>query len=94
MWRGPQDLAEFEAVPDGMTRSIARGNSMQAKVLEAVEVLRLRREENQRALAKVRWAVERAEPFSSYDGYVGLADRALSADDRWREPGARPLTAG
>ena len=77
-WRIPPLLAEFEAVAEGMTHAVARSNGMQAKVLEAFDLLQLTREENLRLLQKVRWAVAQAEPFSSYDAYVALADCALS----------------
>ncbi|MBL0313706.1 MAG: glycosyltransferase family 2 protein [Holophagaceae bacterium] len=77
-WRIPHLLSEFEAGEGGMTHDVARGNGMKAKVLEAFDLLNLQQEENQQILQKVRLAVEQAEPFSSYDSYVDLADRALS----------------
>ncbi len=77
-WRIPHLLSEFEAGEGGMTHDVARGNGMKAKILEAFDVLKLQREENRQILQKVRSAVERAEPFSSYDSYVDMADRALS----------------
>jgi glycosyltransferase involved in cell wall biosynthesis len=77
-WRLPRILAEFEAVPDGMTHDVARGKGMKAKVLEAFGTLRLRREENRRAVSRVRQAVEGAGPFASYDDYVDLADKVLT----------------
>ena len=77
-WRIPHLLSEFEAVADGMTHDVARGNGMKAKVLEAFDVLHLQRDENRQILQKVRRAVEQAEPFSTYDAYVDLADQALS----------------
>ena len=77
-WRIPHLLSEFEAGEGGMTHDVARGNGMKAKVLEAFDVLRLQKEENRKVLQKVRLAVEKAEPFSTYDAYVDLADRALS----------------
>ena len=76
-WRIPHLLSEFEAGEGGMTHDVARGNGMKAKVLEAFDLLELERDENRRILQRVRQAVEQAEPFSNYDAYVELADRAL-----------------
>jgi glycosyltransferase involved in cell wall biosynthesis len=77
-WRIPTLLSEFEAVPDGMTHGVARGNGMKEKVLEAFGLLKLEQQKNQLTLATVRQAVERSKPFASYDDYVELANQALS----------------
>jgi len=66
-------LAEFHAVPGGMTHGVARDQGMRAKVLEAFDCLRLAREQNRRALAQVRQAVEASAAFTSYDRYVDIA---------------------
>jgi glycosyltransferase involved in cell wall biosynthesis len=78
-WRIPSILSEFEAVSDGMTHHVARNNSMKSKVLEAFDLLHLRREEHLDALCAVRRQVEAAAPFSSYDDYVALADDTFSS---------------
>jgi hypothetical protein len=87
-WRIPALLSEFETVADGMTQDVARDNGMKAKVLEAFDLLRLQRAENRHLLQKIRHAVEQAEPFSSYDAYVDLADRVLPTGIRSDHPPA------
>jgi glycosyltransferase involved in cell wall biosynthesis len=88
-WRIPHLLSEFEAGEGGMTHDVARGNGMKSKVLEAFDLLELQRDENRWMLQQVRRTVEQAEPFSTYDAYVELADRALSELDRELPDAAR-----
>jgi glycosyltransferase involved in cell wall biosynthesis len=78
-WRIPSLLSEFEAVSGGMTAHVAQANGMQAKVLEAFNLLDLHRDENRRLMDTVRRAVTQSQPFASYDDYVELADRTLTA---------------
>jgi glycosyltransferase involved in cell wall biosynthesis len=74
-FRIPPSLAEFKVVPGGMTQDVARDNTMRLKVLEAFDCLRLGREQNREALARVREAVTSAGPLRDYDAYVDLAAR-------------------
>jgi glycosyltransferase involved in cell wall biosynthesis len=77
-WRVPGVLSEFEAVSGGMTHAVAGGQAMREKVLEAFDLLRIQEAAHRRLVDRVRAAVERSEPFSSYDDYVEMASRLLS----------------
>jgi hypothetical protein len=61
-----------------MTHAVAGGQAMREKVLEAFDLLRIQEAAHRRLVDRVRAAVERSEPFSSYDDYVEMASRLLS----------------